>query len=99
MMLGSAVSRELAWAVWEFCADSSADMLDLSRARRFLNVYGGNEGPVQVEDRSDIVPLIRAHLRYEIRRALAVSESGGAFARGHVESQIRAFAKLRRLSL
>jgi Ser/Thr protein kinase RdoA (MazF antagonist) len=89
------VDRELAWAVWEFCADPANNSLNSSRASRFLDVYAARGGPVQVADRSFVTPLIRQHLRFEIRLALAAKERGDRYSLEYMEAEMRAFSKLR----
>lgn len=82
------VDRGLAWADWEFSADRGTNSLGLMRASRFLDVYDINGGPVQGADRSYVIPLIREHLRYQIRRALEVTPISRPVQRiGHIVSQ------------
>ncbi len=89
------LDRELAWAVWEFCADPGAHGLDDVKAARFLDIYASNGGPVEVDDRSFIIPLIREHLRYEALRALGAAERGQPADLDYVAGAIRNFAELR----
>jgi Ser/Thr protein kinase RdoA (MazF antagonist) len=93
------LDRELSCAVWEFCAAPSQQKLDVGSATRFLDVYGENGGPVPVKDRTFVVPLIREHLRYEIRRALVAEESGETFEEGNMDHNKTAFEFLRGVSL
>ena len=96
--LGS-LDRELAWAVWEFCAEPGGAGLDAARADRFLDVYAAAGGPVPVEDRSFVVPLVREHLRYEALRAMGAAEHDGAPHAEYSASAVRAFTALRGTSL
>jgi Ser/Thr protein kinase RdoA (MazF antagonist) len=93
------VERELAWAVWEFCGNPEAGSLDPICASDFLDIYAANRGCVPVVDRSFVVPLIREHLRFEIRVALAARERGGTYSEEYLDAEMRAFLKLRTRTL
>ena len=93
------LDRELSCAVWEFCAGPSQSKLDVVRATRFLDVYGENGGPVPVKDRAFVVPFIREHLRYEIKRSLIAEECGETFEEGNMDDNKSAFEYLRGRSL
>lgn len=89
------LDRELAWAVWEFCAEPGAHRLDDAKAARFLDIYASSGGPVQVADRSFVIPLIREHLRYEALRAQGTAEYGEPADLNYVADAIQDFAELR----
>jgi Ser/Thr protein kinase RdoA (MazF antagonist) len=92
------LEREFAWTVWEFCADKKLAELDINRALRFLSIYRASGGPVPLKDISFIVPLVREHLRYEVRRVLGAAENGQAIGvdqLGYIASEERAFKNLK----
>jgi Ser/Thr protein kinase RdoA (MazF antagonist) len=90
---------ELAWSVWEFAqAPEPGVTLDAGRAARFLTAYE-ETGPVDVSDRSFVVPLIRAHLRFEVMRAAADRERGRPVDEDYVAREVAAFDALRTQTL
>jgi Ser/Thr protein kinase RdoA (MazF antagonist) len=86
---------ELAWSVWEFAQAAEPDAtIDADRAAWFLAAYA-ETGPVDVSDRGFVVPLIRAHLRYEVARAAAWQREGIEVDEEYVAREIAAFEALR----
>ncbi|HYH78956.1 MAG TPA: phosphotransferase [Longimicrobium sp.] len=90
---------ELAWSVWEFAQARAPDTtLDSTRALRFLEAYA-EIGPVDVSDRGFVVPLIRAHLRFEVVRAEAERRQGAQVDETYIARNVAAFHALRSQSL
>jgi Ser/Thr protein kinase RdoA (MazF antagonist) len=90
---------ELAWSVWEFAQAPAPDVtLDAGRAARFLAAYA-ETGPVDVSDRSFVIPLIRAHVRYEILRAGVYRQRGMPVDDEYVARELAAFDALRTQTL
>lgn len=90
---------ELAWSVWEFAQARPPEVtLDASRALRYLEAYAGT-GPVDVTDRGFVIPLIRAHLRFEVVRATAEREAGQGVDETYVAREVAAFHALRSQAL
>jgi Ser/Thr protein kinase RdoA (MazF antagonist) len=90
---------ELAWSVWELAqAPEPGVTLDAGRAARFLTAYA-ETGPVDVSDRSFVVPLIRAHLRFEVMRAAADRQRGMPVDEDYVAREVAAFDSLRTQTL
>jgi len=88
--------QDLAWSIWEFAKDAATgDRLDECRAMRFVNVYRQSAGPVSIDGLGFVVPLIRKHLRYEIRRDVAARENGEYMDEEYLAGQIRAFQSLK----
>jgi len=91
--------REVAWATWEHCHTESGDNLDLPKAIQFLRAYAEQNSELKSVDHNAIVPLIRYHLRYEIRRSLAMENAGIDWDDDYRQQEIRAFDNLRHLIL
>ena len=90
---GSA-AYELAWSVWEFAQGSApAVTLDIDRAVRFLDAYA-ETGTVDVRDRAFVVPLIRAHLRFEVFRAGVERRQGWPVDEDYITRAATAFHAL-----
>lgn len=64
-----ALSRELAWATWEFGHDD-ARLLDVDRARTFLRGYREVTGPWEPGLREALISLMRVELRLNARYSL-----------------------------
>lgn len=90
------IINEIAWATWELCHTDSGDELDTMKAARFLYAYV-QVYPQMIHEMKYIVPLIRYHLRYEIRRSIAYEQAGLAWDDAYRQSEIRAFKNLRKL--
>jgi Ser/Thr protein kinase RdoA (MazF antagonist) len=91
---------ELAWSVWEFCKDPKGrNQLVVDRACQFFRSYAAAGGPVPTENLRFVVPLIRQHLRVEIRSALAAKEAGEAIDEDYLREELEAFANLKGLRL
>lgn len=88
------VIEEIAWATWEFCKTPSGDDLDLDRSQMFLDAYRKSNQTVGPDEYRFVIPMIRDHLRYEVRRSLAAEEAGDDWDQAYREQEIRAFAKL-----
>jgi aminoglycoside phosphotransferase (APT) family kinase protein len=93
------LENELAWSLWEFTQADDAATLDLDRARRFLDVYAANDGPVASGPLDFIIPFIRDDIRTEIREAAAMAEMGLAVDGAYVDRAQAAFANLASLAL
>jgi Ser/Thr protein kinase RdoA (MazF antagonist) len=89
------LDRELARALWEFCADSNEARINMTHALRFLDVYRNSGGLVPVDDLSFVVPFIREYLRNEVQRELKAAANAQPFDHPNLEISLRAFAKLR----
>lgn len=86
---------ELAWSVWELAQAPAPEVtLDPDRARRFLEAYA-ETGPVDVSDRGFVIPLIRAHLRFEVWRAGIEEGQGMTVDHDYVARNVAAFEALR----
>jgi Ser/Thr protein kinase RdoA (MazF antagonist) len=86
---------ELAWTVWELAqAPEPAVTLDSARAMRFLEAYA-ETGPVDVAERGWVVPLIRAHLRFEVWRAAIEEGQGMQVDHEYIARNVAAFDALR----
>jgi len=92
------IIREVAWATWEMCQDEIGDELDTLKAMRFLYAYV-QVYPEMLREMNAIVPLIRYHLRYEIRRSIAMEEAGRDWDDVYRQAEIRAFNNLRNVIL
>lgn len=92
-----AVIREIAWSTWEHCQTETGDFLDLSNATQYLRAYVQQNDGFGGHDFNLIIPLIRHHLRYEIRRSLAIEEAGEDWDNVYRQQEIRAFQNLRQL--
>ena len=89
--------REVAWAVWEF-GQVGGDRLDFGRAAEFLAAYAEAGGDLPTDADQAVIPLIRWHLREEIRRAHAATACGCARStedREYTDGEVRAFGWLR----
>lgn len=91
------IIREIAWATWEQCHTESGDYLDIERARLFVTTYQGINNTLSSFEYKAIIPLIRYHLRYEIRRSFAAEEAGEDWDEDYRQQEIRAFNNLRNL--
>ena len=87
--------EEVAWATWEFAKVPSGDDLYPARALVFFQAYCEAGGLCQKSDWHRVVPLIRWHLREEIRRSLGAAERGEEWDQTYMEEEIRAFQRLR----
>lgn len=86
---------ELAWTVWELAQAPEPEVtLDVARAMRFLEAYA-ETGPVDVSERGWVVPLIRAHLRFEVWRAGIEEGQGMAVDHEYIARNVAAFDALR----
>ncbi|MBZ0295536.1 MAG: phosphotransferase [Anaerolineae bacterium] len=85
---------EIAWAMWEFTHNAAGDDLDVARAARFLEAYRAEHDVLTDRDRPSLVPLIRWHLREEVRRSLAAEQRGEEVDLGYRHAEIRAFNAL-----
>ncbi len=92
------LTRELAWAIWEHCHTESGDNLDMSKTIQFLRAYDSNNRLSAVHYDA-IIPLIRYHLRYEIRRSLSMEHAGMEWDEDYRQQEIRGFDNLRHLIL
>jgi Ser/Thr protein kinase RdoA (MazF antagonist) len=92
------LENELAWSVWEFTQADDAATLDLSRARRFLDVYSASGGTAPLGDLGFIVPFIRDDIRTEIREAAAMAEAGHVPDPVYVQRSNEAFVNLARVT-
>lgn len=90
---------EVAWAMWEFTHTSSGDDLDLTRARLFLDTYRAEHDLLTDFDITHLIPLIRRHLRYEIRRSIADEHRGDEVDLDYRNAEIRAYNTLRQRTL
>ena len=89
--------REVAWAVWEF-GQVGGDRLDVGRAAAFLAADEEAGGDLPADADRAVIPLIRWHLREEIRRARAAAARGCAQSpedRAYTDGEVRAFGWLR----
>jgi Ser/Thr protein kinase RdoA (MazF antagonist) len=89
--------REVAWAAWEF-GKVGGDRLDVGRATAFLQAYAEAGGDLPADADHAVIPLIRWHLREEIRRAHAAMARGCAQSaedREYTDGEVRAFGRLR----
>ena len=91
--------EEVAWATWEFAKVPSGDAIYPERARAFFQAYCEAGGLCQKADWRWVVPLIRWHLREEIRRSLGAAERGEEWDQSYLEEELHAFQRLRRLPL
>ena len=94
-----ALIGELAWATWEHCHTETGDNLHLEKARQFLMAYINKNRDLTEFNYNAIIPLIRYHLRYEIRRSLAMEEAGVEWDEDYRQREIRAFDNLRHVIL
>lgn len=86
---------EVAWAMWEFTHAATGDDLDVERANLFLNSYCTERDSLTDTDIAFVIPLIRRHLRYEIRRSIADEQRGDSVDLDYRNAEIRAFNNLR----
>jgi Ser/Thr protein kinase RdoA (MazF antagonist) len=84
---------DLAWAVWEMAKSPDGTTLLLDRADAFLKSYQAAGGPVQQS--AALIPLIRAHLRYEVDRAEQARRRGEPMDEEYQAAEITAFHRLR----
>jgi hypothetical protein len=80
--------------VWEFTQADAAATLDLTRARRFLDVYSASGGTAPLGNLGFIVPFIRDDIRTEIREAAAMAEAGHVPDPEYVQRSNEAFVNL-----
>lgn len=92
-----AIIREFAWATWEMCHTDACDNLDMKKVISFLLIYAQTDNRVSRIGFNAIIPLIRYHLRYEIRRSFVLEDNGQDWDNGYREQEIRAFNNLRNL--
>lgn len=92
-----AIICEIAWSTWEHCHTEAGDNLDMHKALPFLMAYLQINDVMSGQLSAAIVPLIRHHLRYEIRRSLAMEEAGEDWDNEYRQQEIRAFQNLRPL--
>ncbi len=86
---------ELAWSVWEFAKSPDGTTLLTDRARDFLGDYRAAGGPAEPSEA--LVPLIRAHLRYEVDRAERARNAGRYMDPDYQKAEIAAFHALKSL--
>ena len=80
--------------MWEFAQSlAPAATLDIDRAARFLDTYA-QTGTVDVRDRAFVVPLIRAHLRFEVFRAAVERQQGRPVDEDYITRAATAFHAL-----
>ena len=85
---------ERGWAVWEFAQGPAPPVtLASDRAARFLDAYA-ETGTVDVRDRAFVVPLIRAHLRFEVFRAGVERRQGWPVDEDYITRAATAFHAL-----
>lgn len=84
---------DLAWAVWEMAKSADGTALLTDRAGAFLNAYEATGGPVHRS--AALIPLIRAHLRYEVDRAERAKHRGEPADEAYQAAEITAFHGLR----
>ena len=89
------ILTEIAWATWEFTHNAAGDDLDMARARDFLHAYGTTCNLFNQADKGAIIPLIRRHLRYEIRRSILAERRGESVDLAYQQAEMRAFQQLR----
>jgi len=94
-----AIIREVAWSLWEMCHTNNGDALDMDRASLFLVSYRENYPLLSDVECKAIIPLIRYHLRYEIRRSIAMEEAGQDWDDDYRQAEIRAFNNLKTTAL
>ncbi len=94
-----AIIREVAWATWEMCHTETGDNLDMKKVISFLVTYAQTNHRISRMKFNAIIPLIRYHLRYEIRRSFVMEEAGQDWDNDYREQEIRAFNNLRNLIL
>jgi len=88
------IITEVAWATWEFTHNPAGDDLNMPRARQFVRAYQAETDILSKDDISMLIPLIRRHLRYEIRRSIVVEARGEHVDVAYREAEIRAFIAL-----
>ena len=89
------MSTRLWTGLWQVFARPPSD----ARAYRFLEVYRDSGGPLATDRVGFLVPWIREHLRYEIRRDIGIAEAGGPADEDYAADQVEAFLALRRTKL
>ena len=89
------ILAEVAWATWEQCHTESGDTLDMDKTKLFLQSYREVNDSIPSEAFHALIPLIRHHLRFEIRRSLAMEEAGESWDNDYRLQEIQAFANLR----
>lgn len=94
-----AIIYEVAWATWELCHTESGDFLDIETFISFMRNYLQENKSLSHHELQAIIPLIRYHLRYEIRRSLAAEEAGDDWDDDYRQQEIRAFNNLRNVLL
>jgi hypothetical protein len=82
--------------VWEFAKSADGRTLLPDRARTFLSDYRDAGGPVSPD--GALLPLIRAHLRYEVDRAERARDAGQYMDPDYQQAEIAAFHALKSLS-
>jgi Ser/Thr protein kinase RdoA (MazF antagonist) len=87
---------DLAWAVWEMAKSPDGTMLLVDRADAFLTSYKAFGGPVRRS--AALIPLIRAHLRYEVDRAEQAKIRGAPMDETYQAAEITAFHWLRNIN-
>jgi hypothetical protein len=84
---------------WGVLPDTDARRSRLCRVQYASSIsYVAAGGPVAMQDRSCVVPLIRAHLRTEIRDTLGAKARSGPLDEDfdeYLQQELRAFATLR----
>ena len=90
---------EVAWSMWEFTHNADGDDLDIQRALNFLGAYRAERNTLTDNDLVHLIPLIRRHLRYEIRRSIADEARGDDVDMEYRNAEISAFNNLRGVDL
>lgn len=90
-------TRELAWAVWEFCHADGGTRLNGEAAKRFLDTYAQTAGGLPAELPGYLVPIIRRHLAFEMARSLRAFRTGqwAWLDPGYFHAERHAFLNLR----
>lgn len=94
--------EEGAWATWESAKVADGELLDVDRARAFLEDYASAGGLLPPDLDRSLAPLIRWRLREEIRRARSAAAREivqTAEDEAYVARQVRAFGRIRDLSV
>ena len=90
---------EVAWSTWEICKSDDGTTLNFPEAQHFIEVYRRNMNILPDHEYDGIIPLIRRHLRYEVRRALMWKSQGHDVDEDYLNAEIEAFHNLRDKSL
>ena len=90
-------TRELAWAVWEFCHTDGGTRLNSEAAKRFLDTYAQKAGGLPAELPEHLVPIVRRHLAFEMARSLRAVRTGqwAWLDPGYFHAERQAFLNLR----